>query len=325
MRIVVAIHDLPVWTIPPREVARLAAALPGDEVRDAREPAERRELIPTADILFATRLSREEFAPALNVRWIHSSAVGVGPLLIPEVVDGPIVVSCSRGVHSEAIAEHAIALALALRRSLHVAWKFQTATEWGQEPISNRRVPTLSGSRLLVVGLGSIGARVAEMGLGLGMTVTGIRRHVHLPPPSGLTDVRPPERLREALADADVVVLALPRTEETRAVIGEAELDAMKPTALLINVARGRLVDEPALVRALEAGRIGGAGLDAFSREPLPADSPFWRLPNVIVSPHTAAFAGDYWPPVVDLFLENLRRFRAGDDLINVVDKRRGY
>jgi len=99
----------------------------------------------------------------------------------------------------------------------------------------------------------------------------------------------------------------------------------MKPTAILINVARGRLVDESALVEALSAGRLGGAGLDAFSQEPLPAESPFWDLPNVLVTPHTAAFAGDYWPPVVDLFLENMTRFRHGQPLINLVDKRLGY
>ena len=325
MRIVVAIHDLPVWTIPPAEVARIAASLPGDEVHDARERDERRRLIPTADILFATRLHADEFVPATRLRWIHSSAVGVGGLLIPEVVASDVVVSCSRGVHSEAIAEHALALALALRRNLPLAVRRQDERQWAQAEISGKRVATLGGTHMLVVGLGTIGARVARFAAGMGMRVTGIRRRLDEPPPPGVSSVLPPEQLRSALAEADVVVLALPRTEETRAFIGQAELDAMKPTAILINIARGRLVDEPALIRALESGRLAGAGLDAFQQEPLPSDSPLWRLPNVLLTPHTAAFAGDYWPPVVDLFLENVARFKRGETIINVVDKERGY
>lgn len=325
MRIVVAIHDLPVWSIPQTAVERLAAAVPGDEVVDAREAHERRELIPTADVLFATRLTSEEFANARNLRWIHSSAVGVGPLLVPEVVRSGVIVSNSRGVHSEAIAEHAIALALAMRRSLHVARSKQAEHHWAQEEISRADVTTLTKTTLLVVGLGTIGARVATYGAALGMRVIGIRRHLTLPQPAGVADVLAPERLREGLAAADVVVLAVPRTEETRALIGPVELAVMKPTAILVNVARGRLIDDAALIDALKHGRVGGAALDAFQQEPLPSDHPFWDMPNVLISPHTAAFAGDYWAPVVKLFLENLKRYKRGEELLNVVDKRKGY
>jgi phosphoglycerate dehydrogenase-like enzyme len=136
--------------------------------------------------------------------------------------------------------------------------------------------------------------------------------------------VFPPERIREALPTADVVILAAPQTDDTP-IIGREELAAMKSTAVLVNVSRGKLIDDAALVEAIEAERIAGAGLEAFRREPLPEDSPYWRLPNVLVSPHTASFAGDYWEPVVDLFLENLRRFKAGEPLLNMVDKRLGY
>jgi len=325
MRIVVSIHDLPVWSIPASEVARLAAALPGDEVVDARDPEARRREFASADVLFATRIKPEEFARAAQLRWIQSSAVGVGPLMRPEVVQSSVVVTNARGVHSEAIAEHAIALMLAVRRSLHVAVRRQEQAEWAQTEISRAPVGTASKSRVLVVGLGSIGSRVAAMAAGLGMRVTGIRRRLDAPAVAGVTELLPPERLRDALAAADVVILAIPRTEETRALIGPAELDVMKPNAILVNVARGRLVDEPALIRALESGAIAGAGLDAFTEEPLPPESPFWRLPNVLVSPHTAAFAGDYWAPVVDLFLENIGRFKRGQPLVNVVDKALGY
>jgi phosphoglycerate dehydrogenase-like enzyme len=176
-----------------------------------------------------------------------------------------------------------------------------------------------------VIGLGSIGSRVAALASGLGMHVTGMRRRLDQPAVPGVSAILGPEQLLEALAAADVVVLTVPRTHETKALIGRAELAAMKPTALLINVARGKLVDEAALVEALSTRMIGGAGLDAFQREPLPSDHPLWEMPNTLITPHTASFAGDYWEPVVDLFLENLARFKRGDALLNVVNKSLGY
>jgi D-2-hydroxyacid dehydrogenase (NADP+) len=325
MRIVVSIHDLPVWSIPEGEVDRVAAALPDDEVVSAREAAARAREFSSADVLFATRIRGEEFVAAPNVRWMHSSAVGVGPLLPREVVESPVVVTNSRGVHSEAIAEHAVALLLALRRGLHTARDRQHEAVWAQEEIQARRVPVAEASEVLVVGLGSIGLRIATMCAGLGMRVTGVRRDPSRSVPSFMGRVWPPSRLHEGLATADAIVLAAPQTDDTRALIGRDEVAAMKRTAVLVNIARGRLVDDDALVEALETGRIAGAGLDAFRREPLPAESPYWRLPNVLVSPHTASFAGDYWAPVVDLFLENVRRFKAGEPLLNPVDKRLGY
>jgi phosphoglycerate dehydrogenase-like enzyme len=251
--------------------------------------------------------------------------VGVGAVLPPEVVESRVIISNSRGVHSEAIAEHAIALALALRRRLHIAAARQAARQWAQVEIQAARVSTLTNTRLLVVGLGSIGARIAALGHGLGMHVAGVRRRLDQPVPYGVADILPPEQLHDALGHADIVVLAVPRTTETRALMGDAEFEVMRPSGILVNIARGRLIDDDALVRALESGRIAGAGLDAFHVEPLPDAHPFWRLPNVLITPHTAAFAGDYWPPVVDLFLENMRRYKEGQGLINVVDKRAGY
>jgi phosphoglycerate dehydrogenase-like enzyme len=160
---------------------------------------------------------------------------------------------------------------------------------------------------------------------GLGMHVVGIRRHSARPVPAFIRRVLAPSEVRAALRTADAVILAAPQTDDTRALIGREELAAMKSTAVIVNIARGRLIDDEALVAAVEEGRLLGAGLDAFRREPLPAESPYWRLPEVLVSPHTASFAGDYWEPVVDLFLENVRRFKASEPLLNVVDKRLGY
>ncbi len=328
MRIVVSVHDPPVWTIPPREVDRLASALPDVEVVDAREADDRRREFPTADVIVATRITADEFGTARRVKWIHTTAVGVGGLLPPAVVTSPIPVTNTRGVHSEAIAEHAIALVLALRRRLHVAAARQAEARWAQEELlaaEARPFPPLSGACLLVVGLGAIGRRVAAFGAGLGMRVIGIRRRTTEPLPPGVSEVFGPDQLRDCLRRADAAVLAVPRTDETRALIGADEFASMRRDALLVNVARGGLVDDIALEQALLSGQIAGAGLDAFVREPLPADSRLWRLPNLIITPHSASFGGDYWAPAVDLFLENVRRFRRGEPLLNLVDKVHGY
>lgn len=325
MRIVAAVNDPPVWTLPASEVRRIAAALPDAQVIEARTPEERARAMPEADVLLATRVTSQEVLAAPRLAWIQSTAVGVAPLLVPEVVNSQIVVTNVRGVHSQPIAEHAIALVLALRRRLHVASARQSTRTWAQAEIQTARSPVLAESRLLVVGLGAIGSRVAALGAGLGMHVTGVRRRLSEPLPAGVESVVGPDRLHEVLAEADAVVLAAPRTAETRAMIGAAELAVMRPTSVLVNVARGRLIDEPALVVALERGQLAGAGLDAFVREPLPDGDPLWRLPNVLITPHTAAFGDDYWAPAVDLFLDNVARFTRGERLLNVVDKARGY
>jgi D-2-hydroxyacid dehydrogenase (NADP+) len=325
MRLVVSVHDPPVWTLPADAVARIAAALPDVEVIDARDAASRAEAFPDADVLLVTRLTADEFARAARVRWIHTTAVGVGGILVPPVIASGVTVTNSRGVHGEAIAEHAIALALALRRRLPRMLERQRDRAWAQLELSQLRMPKLSESRLLVLGLGGIGARVAVLGAGLGMHVEAIRRRADEPPPPGVRRVRPLADLREALRAAHVVVLALPGTPAMRAVIGREELAVMRPDAVLVNVARGRLVEEDALAEALSEGRIAGAGLDAYEIEPLPPAHRLWTLPNVIISPHTAAFAGDYWAPAVDLFLDNFARFRRGAPLTNVVDTAQGY
>src|SRR6476620_9249610 len=210
MRVAVAIHDLPVWTIPPAQVDRLAGLMPGDTITDARDPESRRRAFADADIAFATKLSADEFAIARNLKWVHSSAVGIGPILSPALVASPVVVSSSRGVHSPAIAEHAIALILALRRQLHTSVKRQIAREWAQVELSTIPIPPLADTELLVVGLGTIGERVATMALGMGMRVAAVRRHVDAPAPAGLATVAGPDALPEMLTRADVVVLALP-------------------------------------------------------------------------------------------------------------------
>lgn len=324
MRIVAAVHDPPVWTIPAAQVQRIARALSDDEVIDARTPEERIAAFADADVILAARMSADEVKVARKVQWVQSTAVGV-EWLAPLLSATDVLVTNVRGVHSETIAEHAIALVLALRRRLHVAAARQAVRTWAQTELQEVRTPALAGSRLVVVGLGAIGSRVASLGRGLGMRVTGVRRRIDQPVPDGVEDMYGPDGLRAALARADAVVLAAPKTAQTRAMIGAEELASMRPSAVLVNVARGRLIDDAALVQALERGAIAGAGLDAFAREPLPDGDPLWRLPNVLLTPHTAPFGGDYWEQAVDFFLQNMTRFRRGEPLQNVVDRAGGY
>jgi phosphoglycerate dehydrogenase-like enzyme len=182
-----------------------------------------------------------------------------------------------------------------------------------------------AGLHLGIVGLGAIGTEVAKIAAPFGFRVTAIRRRADRPVPLGVDRVWRPDRLLDLLAESDVVVLAAPHTPETKQLIGRRELGRIKRGAFLVNVARGKLIDDQAVVDALTDGRLGGAALDVFTREPLDPASPYWDLPNVIITPHTSGAMQDYWTPLVALFSENLRRFEAGQPLLNVVDKVAGY
>jgi phosphoglycerate dehydrogenase-like enzyme len=178
---------------------------------------------------------------------------------------------------------------------------------------------------VLVVGLGAIGTATAQAMSALGARVDAVRRASSRPKPAFVDTLAGPERLLNLLPSADVVVVAAPQTGESRGLIGARQLAAMRRDAILVNLSRGRLVDEAALARALADGEIGGAALDVFEQEPLPKESPLWSMDNVLITPHMAGFRPDHWDAVVDLFSENLRRFEAGQELLNVVDKRAGY
>jgi phosphoglycerate dehydrogenase-like enzyme len=216
----------------------------------------------------------------------------------------------------------------ALRRQLHLATRRQAGHHWAHEEIFAAAAAfdrPLSHSTLLMLGLGEIGSLVARTVAAMGTTVIGMRRDAAKPPPAGIRRLIQRSELIDTLAGVDVVVLAMPATSDTHHLIGDAELAAVKRTAILVNVGRGDLVDEAALVRALSEGRLAGAGLDTFVTEPLPPDHPLWALSNVLVTPHVAPAGGAFWAPVVDLFLENVQRYRRGEPLRNLVDKRAGY
>jgi phosphoglycerate dehydrogenase-like enzyme len=311
------------WNIPTEHREKLAAAFPRHQFLHARDDREGLAMIPGADIAFSRHVDRDQLAAAGRLRWIHTPAAGVDGMLYPEMVRSPVVITNSRGMAADTIAEHAIAVTLAMFRRLHVAVQRQVERRWAQDEIAsgapNRSV---AGSHVLIVGFGAIGRAVGARFEALGADIVGIRRR---PDESASRRVAGPERLHELLRAADVVVICAPQTADTRHLIGAPELSIMRSDALLINVSRGQLVDEAALADALRTNRIGGAALDVFEDEPLARDSPLWSLPDTLITPHTSGFRPDHWDAATDLFSENLRRFEAGQPLLNVVDKSAGY
>jgi phosphoglycerate dehydrogenase-like enzyme len=273
-----------------------------------------------------SELRPAHFDAAPRLRWVHSPAAGVGGMLFPAMLASPVVISNSRGMSAEPIAEHVLALTLALFRKFPQAFRSQAARHWAQdEAMGFPPLRTVRSSRVLIVGLGSIGVACAWRFAALGAQVTAVRRRLGQPIPEGVRAVVPVQRLQKVLPDADVVLISAAQTAETRGLIGAAELTLMPRDAILVNVSRGKLVDERALAAALQDGVIGGAGLDVFEHEPLDPASPLWALPNVIITPHTAGFRPDHWDAATALFAENLRRFESGRPILNEVDKRAGY
>lgn len=325
MRLVIHIHDLPMWSLPPAQVERIRRALPDVDVVDVREQEHAAQALASADVALATRMTADSLATASALRWVHSTAVGVGALPLSALAARGIPVTNTRGVHAEMIAEHALAMLLGLRRQFPAAASHRADRTWGQREMSTVVMPRLAATTVLVLGLGAIGERFATFASAMGMRVIGIRRDVTQSQVPGVQRAKPLSALRDLLPIADAVVLALPHTPETHHVLGAAELALMKPSAMVINIARGTLIDEAALADALIAGRLGGVGLDVFTREPLDADSPLWTTPRTILTPHTSAFDGDYWTPAVDLFLANWQHFVNGEPLQNRVDPTRGY
>jgi len=327
MTILVAAYSaFAAWCIPDEQVERLRREFPEHTFTRAASDAEALERIVDADVAFAARLNPSHLAAARRLKWIHSSAAGVGNMLFPEMLASPVVLTNSRGNSSGTIAEHVIAVTLALLRDLPLAWRRQAERVWAQDEFNARAsIRSLEDTRVLIVGLGSIGGRAARLASAFGAHVVGVRRRVNGERPPWIAAVVPPGRLHDELPHADVVVLAAPQTSETLHLIGERELALMKRDAVLVNVSRGKLIDEPALVRALEGGRLRGAALDVFEHEPLPTDSPLWSREDVLITPHVSGFHARHWLDATQLFADNLRRFVAGEPLVNPVDKQAGY
>jgi len=281
------------------------------------------ETLEGADVLFlrwglSPEATRRLLTRVPNLRWVHTISAGVDHLLFPELRESDAILTNASGVFNIPIAETVMAYILAVVKRLPEFLAQQREHRWEKLPLRE-----LGGLTVGIVGLGDIGTEVARLCRAFGMHVLGLRRR---PAPSDVADeVLPPDRLHDLLARSDFVVIAAPLTAETRGMIGRAELAAMKPDAWLINISRGAIVDEEALIEALQAGRIGGACLDVFAEEPLPPESPLWDMPNVIITPHNSWSSPHIEEREIDLFLENLRRYVAGEPLLNVVDKQAGY
>ncbi|MFM8409085.1 MAG: D-2-hydroxyacid dehydrogenase, partial [Alphaproteobacteria bacterium] len=259
-------------------------------------------------------------------RWMQTALAGVEEVLFPELVESDVVLTNGAGLHATSIPEHVLAVMFALARNLHHAQRLQAEARWGRFDVIAFAggIRELAGSRLAILGAGPIGTALVPRARALGMTVRVLRRRPGVGV-EGADAFVGPESLHELLGWADFVVLALPLTAETNGLIGREAIEAMRSSAFLVNVARGEVVDDDALVDALRRGRIAGAALDAFRTEPLPPDSPWWTLPNVIVTPHVSGYAPDYFAAFVELWRDNLRRWTQGRPLRNVVDKRLGY
>ncbi len=314
------------WSIPVEHVERVQRECPGHTVLYARDDAEAIPLVERADAAFSSQITPDHLKAGSRLRWIHSPAAGVAGLLYPEMLASPIVLTNSRGLAADTIAEHVLAVTLALFRRLPLAITRQAQKHWAQDEISappGHR--TIRGATVVIVGLGAIGAATALRMHALGAIVAGVRRRANVGSPAGVTSARPVEQLHVVLPEADLVVLAAPQTNRTRGLIGERELALMKREAVLVNISRGGLVDEDALADALRSGRLAGAALDVFRHEPLGPESRLWDVPNLLITPHTSGFRRDHWDAAVDLFAENLRRFERGEALLNVVDKEAGY
>lgn len=317
------------WNIPPGNVTALRERFPHHTFLHARSNDEALEFAAAADIMFAAALRPHVFGAAKKLQWIHSPAAGLEFILSPAVIESAVLVTNSRGLSADTIAEHILTVVLALFRKLPMAVAAQQSREWAQAAIVETPLRTIAGSRVLIVGLGAIGLAAAQRFASLGAQVDAVRRRPELPKPSGVDQVVSTERLIELLPGADVVVLAAPETTATRHLIGRRELAAMRQGSILVNVSRGALVDETALVAVLTAPpsdrTLAAAALDVFEHEPLPPESRLWTLPDVLITPHVAGFRPDHWDAVCSVFAENLHRFDTGQGLRNVVDKREGY
>jgi phosphoglycerate dehydrogenase-like enzyme len=283
---------------------------------------------PQADVVctFSPPANLYQLAPQL--RWLALASAGADHALRAGLVrPNSAVVTTANGVHAVPISEYTLSTMLMWSRHWPHMLDLQRDHAWANPDERNRlRAQELFGSTLGVIGLGAIGRRIAQLGRAFGMRVLAVRRSAQ--PGDADPDVDellPAARLGDLLAASDFVVVSLPSTPDSHHLLGAEQFSQMKPTALLINIARGQIIDEPALIQALQDGAIAGAALDVFETEPLPTESPLWTMPNVMISPHVSGISDRYSERLTDLLLDNLTRFREGQSLRNMVDPTRGY
>lgn len=287
-----------------------------DEVRDAAADA---------DVLMSGMgggdVFRKVFPQAKSLRWVHSLSAGVEGIITPELIASPVPLTNARGVFAESLGEFVIAAALFFAKDLRRMLRSQTEGKWDQFDVE-----VLYRQSMGIVGYGEIGRAAARRAKALGMKVYATRRRPELSKDDPLVDESfTPDRRAEMIAKSDYVVVAAALTPESRGLVGEKEIAAMKPTGVIMNVGRGPVIDEAAMVKALQEKRIRGAALDVFDKEPLPPGHPFWTLDNVLLSPHTADHTEGWLEDATRFFVENFHRFAKNEPLQNIVDKKAGY
>jgi phosphoglycerate dehydrogenase-like enzyme len=315
-----------------QDLERIAAAAPGSRLVSVSLEGLADTDLDDIEVLLRGPLPMGVFdrllARAPRLMWVHSATAGVERVLTPMALERGLAITNARGVFSDPIAEYVLMMILAVSRRLPLLLELQGERTW--QPLEGREMADVTVG---IVGLGSIGRRVAELALTMGSRVVATRRHGSIDGGQtedddelmALIDVLPADGLPQLMSESDFVVLALPLTPETTDLFDAEMFSHAKPGSWLINIARGALVDDRALIRAVRDGRLGGAVLDAFRQEPLPPDSDLYTTPNIIVTPHTSWSSGRVLDRSIELFCENLERFRRGEPLLNLVDPSAGY
>lgn len=305
-----------------QQLQELKAAYPAIEFIAARTPEAMMAAAAEVEVVLGS-MRREPFLAAQKLRWIQSSSAGVEWMhAIPELVESDVIVTNTRGAHAITIAEHTFGMLVCLARGFYSLFKAQQQRVW-LRPLEKTPVG-LSGLTMGVIGLGQIGRAVAERAHAFGMSVIAVDAN-EVPRPDFISGFWLLEGLPELLSRADVVVVATPYTPETQNLLGLEQLSLMKPSAYLLAVSRGGIVDEAALVKLLREERLAGAGLEVQAVEPLPEDSDLWDAPNLIITPHCSGMSKQTTAMVIGICRDNLTRYLNGEPLNNLVDKRRGY
>ncbi len=284
-----------------------------------------KQIIPGAEILVCFSLDKDTFLSAKKLKWIHAAYVGIDNLLFPELLKSKVLLTSSRGIHGDTVSDHIMAMILAFAKGLLTSWTCKSQRKWSPVDVMRQRFEPQE-KLLGIVGFGTIGQSLARKAKAFGMQVMATKNRAGRGEKIKYVDrLFPRDKFGEFLCTADFVVLTVPLTKETHHLIGAKELDCMKKTTIIINAARGGIVDEKALIRALKKKKIAGAGLDVFEEEPLSPESKLWELENVIITPHIAGSRRDYFKKVGEIFRVNLNRYLDRKPLLNLLDRKLGY
>lgn len=300
-------------------VNRIRSCLESVDIQMSSDPKTVISACSDVEVILAGRFTKEMFTNSAKLRWIQTVSAGVDRFLFPEFVSSNVLLTNAKGIHFPQVSDHVLAMILAFSRRLNKFIRAQSERKWARIQCDELQKRTIG-----IIGLGSIGNEIARKAKCFGMKVVAVDKNSRRSP-SCVDKILDLSGLHELLEQSDFVVVSVPLTQESDGMIGKKELSTMKQDAVLINVSRGRVVQEKALIRVLKESKIGGAGLDVFEEEPLSPASELWLMENVIITPHVAGSTPHYWDRVCDIFCENLRRYASGQPLINIVDKKLGY